>query len=327
MGWFLSKTTKKKKKTTTRGAAESWDPARTLLGLKFAGIIAALVAAAIGWNWGEQELLAHARDHHAKTITAEDIVFSNQPPGIVPDKINNLRSGIAIRISADPTDGAGIRDAANWLRDNHDLVKTLHQLQRMPDGTIAVDLEFRHPAAIVRMANEITGQEATDGYHIIDAEGFQIYGPVWIADVDHLGLPQILGVPSANRPIGGTHDAQWKGNGIPAAMSLIEVLRENELLGLVESISVNNRDPRGRIRLVLTVLIRPTQDARIIPCQIIWGLPPNHNLASSAIEPAPAKKVQLLRALLASDEFKLGHRPESWLTADRIWSPQTIRPD
>jgi len=327
MGWFLSKqTTKKKKKTTKRGAqANGWDPGRTLLGLKFAGLIAAVVAAAIAWHWGEQQLLAHARTHHAQEINADNVVFSSQPPGILPDAFNDLRAGVAARINADPTDGAGIRDAAHWLSEQHSKVKELRQLQRMPDGTIAVDLDFRYPAAIVQMENEESGTLDPSGYHLIDREGYQIDGTLWLKDVEHLGLPKILGVPSANRPTGIGSDAQWKGNTIPAAMSLIDVLRDNDLLEFVDAISVNNRDEIGRTRLVITVLVQPDGHNQPLPCRIIWGLPPNHPQA--VIEPGVANKIAMLRELLLSDKFKMGYRPESWINSARIWFPPAIRPD
>lgn len=328
MGWFLSNNTKKKK--ARRGGASSggggWDPRRTLLGLKLAGVIAALVAVAIAWHWGEQELMAHAREHHAKPVMAEDITFTSEPPGIVPDKVNDLRGGIAQRIGDDPTDGAGLRDAAHWLtREHGDLVKHLRQLRRLPDGTIEVDIDFRHPAAIVQMENEINGRLASDGYHVIDAEGYQLYGPVYIDEVDHLGLPLILGVPSANRPTGTANDMLWKGNQVPAAIALIDVLRDNDLLSLVDSISVNNRDDEGRIRLVLTVKVRPAAGSDVVACHIVWGLPPNHPQA--VIEPGPDKKVRLLRTLLASDEFKMGYRPMSGVNTGTLWFPQAIRRD
>ena len=45
MGWFLSnkKTTKKKKTKRGKSAQANWDPQRTLLGVKFAGIAGAVL--------------------------------------------------------------------------------------------------------------------------------------------------------------------------------------------------------------------------------------------------------------------------------------------
>jgi len=326
MGWFLSSSGKgKKKKKGARGSSgygSGWDPQRTLLGLKFAGVIGGVVLVAVGWVWLEGGLANYANAQHAEPVGPDDVVFTQTPDWLTPAEINQMRTEIAGMIGPGPMDDDGLRAAAGWLKDQPHKVRTLRQVRRTPAGTIEVDAEFRRPAAVLRMYNPNTGTDAEDGFHVIDDQGVRLYGPVTMTDVDYLGLPLIIGVDSSYRPRDEQDEYAFQGSEVPAALALIEALRDEPVLGMVDSISVNSRDPKKRIRLILTISVRPPGATTPIPCRVVWGLPPGHPQA--VVEADVSDKVRALNALVASGPFRMGHRPTAWINTGRVQFPQAI---
>lgn len=306
MGWFLSNSKKKSRSKTKRGksAGPSWDPNRTLLGVKFAGFAGGALAVALGWHYGTQKLEAAIADEHAAPITAEDIRFSDKPTLMGVAELNQLRAELAGVIGESPLNGVGLKQAAERLEDRHDIVRVLRQVRRTPEGTVEIDLDFRVPAAVVRMRNERTGELANDGYHVVDNLGYQMYGPKHMTEVAHLGLPLVLGVSSKYRPRDNEGEHQWQGQELNAALSLIAELRKTPALDLIESIAVNDTDGRGRIRLWINTLVVPTRGAEPEPCRILWGLPPGQE---KGIEIDADKKLRLLIQVLTNGQYRLGH--------------------
>ena len=327
MGWFLSSKAKGKRKKTKRGGAAyggGWDPQRTLLGVKFAGAAGALVLSAVGWGWLEGGLIAYANANHACPVSPDSITFNQTPGWLTPAEINQMRAELAAKVGPGPMDQDGLQAVAKWLTDRPDLVRQLHQVRRTPQGTIEIDADFRRPAATLRMFDRDTWQDAQDGFHAIDAEGYHLFGPVYFTDVDYQGLPLILGVDSDYRPRDERGEFYFQGNEVPAALALIDALADEPVLGMVESVSVNSRDAKQRIRLVLTVAVLPRGAAEPVSCKIVWGLPPGH--PDAVVEAPVAEKIQALNALVASDLFRMGHRPEAWINTGKVIFPQAISP-
>lgn len=324
MGWFLSSNKKKTQKKTKRAGSvdPSWDPGRTLLGMKFAGVAGVLLAAALGWHFGAEKLQAYVNTEHASPIAAEDIRFSQDPTLMSTASMNQLRAELAELIGDQPLNRKGLLQAADLLRSKHDIVKELRQIRRTPQGTIEIDLDFRKPAAIVRMRNERTGELMDDGYHVIDDMGYQMYGPRYMNELADRNLPQILGVNSKYRPKDNLGEYRWQGPEVDAALALIAELRKTPAIDLIESISVNATDERGRIRLVINTEVRPTASSQTVNCQIVWGLPPGQE---RTIEPDPDRKLAALIATLASGEYKMGHWKQVWINTGNVRPTQAIR--
>lgn len=322
MGWFLTNSKKTKKKTKRgRSTDPSWDPSRTLLGVKFAGAGGLLLAVALGWHFGSEKLQAYVNDTHAQPITAEDIRFSDEPELMSPADINQLRAEIAQLIGDAPLNRKGLRETAQLLQAKPDIVRELRQVRRTPEGTVEIDLDFRTPAALVRMRNERTGALSDDGYHVIDDMGFQMYGPRTLAEVEHLGLRQIVGVSSKYRPKDNLGEHRWQGPEVDAALALLAELRKSPAIDLIDSVSVNITDERGRIRLVLNTLVIPARGAEAVPCRIVWGLPPGQE---RTIEPDADRKLAALIATLSDSRYRMGHWQEVWVNTGNVRPAKAI---
>jgi hypothetical protein len=324
MGWFLSNKKKTTKKKTKRGksANPQWDPMRTLLGVKFAGFAGGILAIALAWHFGTQRLEAYVNDKHAQPITAEDVRFSDEPTHLAPAELNQLRAELAQIIGDEPLNRPGLAAAAKMLRDQHDLVRELRQVRRTPEGTIEIDLDFRTPAAIVRMRNANTGQPSPDGYHVIDELGYQMFGPKRLDELADPTLPRILGVNSDFRPRDNHGEYRWQGPEVDAALALIDTLKNTPAIDFVDSISVNIRDERDRIRLVINTLVVPARGIEPVPCRIVWGLPPGQE---RAIEPDVDRKIAALTKLLGDGRYRMGHWQEVWINTGNIRPSQAIR--
>ena len=324
MGWFLTSNKKKTKKKTKRGksADPSWDLPRLVF------------AIALGWHFGTQQLEAHVSTSGSREITAQDIVFSEHPEMMSPSKINQLRDELVALIASSPMNTPeteeeglvydsplnrrGLEQAAEMLRGRQDIVRELRQVRRMPDGTIFIDLSFRVPAALIQMRHEGTNIAARDGFHVIDNQGYQMYGPRSRSDVP-AGLPLIEGVGSNYRPQDIHDEFQWQGAEVEAGLSLIETLRSSPALSHIGSIEVNHRDERGRIRLVIETEVRPRGAEAPVRCLIVWGLPPGQE---GAIEPDPDRKIAALETLLAHERYRSGDWTEVWInTGDIRFAP------
>lgn len=323
MGWFLTGNKKKGKKKSKRGrsADPAWDPHRTLLGMKFAGVAGAVLAVALAWHFGSERLEAYVNTQHAQPVSADDIQFSEAPKLMSPADINLLRAELAEAIGPEPMNREGLRKAADLLRDRHDIIRELRQIRRRPDGTIDIDLSFRTPAAVVRMRNERTGALSDDGYHVIDDMGFHIYGPRAIKDLPNPHLPQIIGVNSKYRPKDNLGEYRWQGQEVDAALALIKELQGSPAYDHVDSISVNVTDERGRIRLVINTSVRPTANSREVECHIVWGLPPGQE---RSIEPDADRKLAALEALLGHGRYRKGHWQEVWINTGSVRPKQAI---
>ncbi|MBX2850134.1 MAG: hypothetical protein KTR15_00145 [Phycisphaeraceae bacterium] len=326
MGWFLSNKTSKTKKKTKRGksADPKWDPKRTLLGVKFAGFAGGILAVALAWHFGTQRLEAYVNTNHAQPIGAEDIRFSDEPTHLGVAELNQLRAELAQLIGAEPLNRARLVAAAKMLRDQHDLVHELRQVRRTPQGTVEIDVDFRTPAAIVQMRNARTGQPSLDGYHVIDELGYQMFGPKSLGDLDLAvqNLPHIYGVSSDFRPRDNHGEYRWQGPEVDAALALIDALKKTPAIDFIESISVNVRDERDRIRLVINTLVVPARGVKPVPCRIVWGLPPGQE---RAIEPDIDRKIAALTKLLGDGRYRMGHWQEVWINTGNIRPSQAIR--
>ncbi|MFK7788520.1 MAG: hypothetical protein AB8C95_03360 [Phycisphaeraceae bacterium] len=323
MGWFLSnkKKTTKKKTTRKKSADPKWDPKRTLLGVKFAGFAGAILAVALGWHFGTSRLEAYVNTHHAQPITAEDVRFSSEA-NLAPAELNQLRAELAQLVGPEPLNRAGLTAAAKMLRDQHDLVRELRQVRRTPQGTIEIDLDFRTPAAIVQMRNANTGLPSRDGYHVIDNMGFQMFGPKRLDELADPTLPRILGVNSDFRPRDNHGEYRWQGPEVDAALALIATLKDTPAIDFIDSISVNIRDERDRIRLVINTLVVPARGVEPVACRIVWGLPPGQE---RAIEPDIDRKITALTTLLGDGRYRMGHWQEVWINTGNIRPSQAIR--
>ena len=324
MAWFLTNGKKTKKKTTRRGksAGPAWDPQRTLLGVKFAGAVGIVIALALAWHVTQDRLLAYANEQHAMPVTADDIVFSDKPTWMTPAEINTLRANIAAKIAPGPMDNTGLKAVAKELEDHPRLVRELRQVRRTPQGKIELDVSFRRPAAILRMRNSVTQEPATDGYHVIDAEGYQLFGPVHLHEVHHLGLPRLEYVNSDYRPRDNQGEFRWQGNEVAAGLALIAALKGDPAMDMVETVRVDGRDERGRLRLMLIVPVRPTATSEPVPCVIVWGLPPGEE---RSIEPDADQKLVALHRVLGDGNFRMGHWREVWINTGSIRFPNAIR--
>lgn len=325
MGWFLSnnqKTKKKKKSKRGKSASASWDPKRTLLGVKFAGFAGGILGIALAWHFGTERLEAYVNENHAQPITAEDIRFSENPSHLAAAELNQLRGELASTIGDNPLNREGLVNAATILRDQHDLVRELRQVRRTPQGTIEIDLSFRIPAAIVQMRNPQTGEASPDGYHVIDELGYQMFGPKRLDELANPNLPRILGVSSDYRPKDNRGEYRWQGPEVDAALALLDVLKDTPAIDFVDSISVNLRDERDRISLVITTLVRPNANSAAIPCHIVWGLPPGQE---RTIEPDIDRKLGALIEVLGHGKFRTGHWQQVNINTGKITFPQAIR--
>jgi len=323
MGWFLSSSKKKSKSKAKRSASvdPKWDPKRTLLGVKFAAAGGAVVAIAMGWHFGTQQLEASVRAHSTHPISSQDIHFSETPELISPGKINELRTELAGVIGDDPLNRRGLEQAAEILESRQDLIRQVRQVRRTPQGTIEIDLSFRTPAAIVLMRNPLTGELSDDGFHVIDNQGYHMFG-LW-EDIDRSqhDLPLILGVSSNNRPQENQHDYRWQDSETHAALTLINTLKNTPALDHIESISVDETDERGRIRLVINTLVIPPGAVEPVFCRIVWGLPPGEE---RTIEPDTDRKIEALITLLGNGNYRTGHWREVWINTGNIQLPQAI---
>lgn len=322
MGWFLTSGKSKGKKKTKRGgsAGPKWDPHRTLLGVKFAGIAGAGLALALAWHFGSARLEAYVAEHHARPVAAEDVHFTDELELLSPDKINLLRSQIADLVGPSPMDREGLQAAAELLRKRHDLVRELRQVRRMPDGTIRVDLDFRTPAAIVLMSLQ-NGDPAPDGYHVIDDMGFHMQGPNYLTELDYKNLPLIRGVSSDDRPMDNHGQYRFDSGGVDAALALIKVLKDTPAIDFIDSISVNVTDERDRMRLVINTQVLPSPTSQPVPCMIVWGLPPGQE---KGVEVDADRKVKALLSLLADGRYRMGHWREVWINTGYARPAQAI---
>ncbi|WP_432798574.1 cell division protein FtsQ/DivIB [Poriferisphaera sp. WC338] len=285
MGWLLTKNSgKQTKKKTTRGksASPSWDPQRTLLGLKACGGIAIAIALVFGWHFMEMGLDHYAANKYSEIIHPEQITLDGAPTwmsGKNEPTGRQLTAEIATLIDPNPLDGSSLRRAVDALNNNPNNVpvfawiKHVSQIRRFTNNSIQVTAEFREPVALI-----IT----REGYRSIDAEGVTLPDLFEEHQVKLVGLPVIGGVPASTEPYVGQ---PWSHSNLHAGLQLAMLLRDEPYIDQVRMIDVSPRDARGRLELVLR-----TYDNGAV----VWGRPPGQE---DAIEESAATKCERLRAL------------------------------
>jgi len=278
MGWFLTSNKKKRAKPRRRSGlveAGSWDPKRTLTGLKAVGVFALAVGLVIGWRYSQDYLLAYAQRHHQVPVTADSIVLVDAPGWMSEDIRVQVRQTAAKHIDPDPMDGQSLRYAAAALR-NDPWVKRVDQVARRFGGRVLVSAAYRRPVAVV---------QGYDGYHLIDDQGVCLPGLYRESQAKRLGLVQLTGASSAPPAQAGE---VWSGEDVQAGLALIRLLANEPYLDKVLAFDVSHRDARGRLRLVLL-----TSDG-----SVRWGLPPGEE---HSIEPDAQVKLGWLRRLAQRD--------------------------
>lgn len=272
MGWFLSTHKSHKNKRTSRARTspatpQQWDPQRTLQGLKFLSITAALIGIVVGWHYSEHFLTHYTAATHATTITAQHVELADAPPWMSPMLRGDLRHLIAGQIDHNTLDPHNLERAAFVLGDSP-WVRRVGRIQRTGHDQVKVYAQYRQPVATV---------QGIDGYHLVDDQGVRLPGLYLKHQLPQLGLPLIEGVSLQPAHIGEV----WPGNDLQAGLALVNILATQPYRDQIHGIDVSKRDTRGRILLVMH-----TQKG-----MVRWGLPPGQE---ESIEPAAAIKAKWL---------------------------------
>lgn len=285
MGWFLrpQKTGGGKRSSGGRGKGKAagnpliarWSAERTLRMVKVLGVIVGLAVAAGVWHYAQTALHDYARAHHARPITAEDVVIED-PPAWMPRGLDlEVRRLVAAQVGEDPVDNTTLRAAAGALRDWAWIEPGgVRQIKRLVDGRVSVDVRFRSPLAVIRMR---------DGYHLVSDEGVRLPALYTHEQVERMDVPVLVNV-SAAPP---RHGEAWPGEEVAAGLALVRFLAGEPFMEEVEAIDVSGRDARGRLRLALR-----TGDGAVL-----WGLPPGRE---QSIEPDARTKLHRLRRVVTA---------------------------
>lgn len=320
MGWFLTnkKNGSGKRKTKSRGAKQNaWDPQRTLMGLKVLGVAALVVAAVIGWTTSERVLGRYAAAHRASPVRSDKVVLVDRPSWMDADLDARLRKAVADAasgvmpavladrkqttsearhtfddltkglVSSDPLQSNGLRAAVMAL-EAEPWVESVTQVRRAPEGVVKVEATYRRPAAI------IAGRH---GYHLIDAQGVWLEGPIDRAVSAWSHLPLVTGV-TADKP--ARYGKAWDGTDYLAALNLHKMLAREPYAEQITAYDVSHRDLMGRLWLVLY-----TNGPAVV-----WGLPPGEE---RSVEPEAPVKLAALR------DWALAHRGRIDTQAHVVW--------
>ncbi len=275
MGWFLTRKSNKRSKSrkhTSLMEPQSWDPQRTLMGLKLLGAFALAVALIIGWRYAERAMLEYAKTHSpVREVTSERIELIDAPSWMSDAIQQQIRACAAQPISPDPMDGWSLRLAAKNLQHNP-WIEQVRQVERRSDGRIEVRADYRRPVAIV---------EARDGYHLIDRNAVCLPGVYGEHQAYRLGLIILANAASPPPPEAGQ---TWPGEDVMAGLELIRLMEEEPCRVQVREIDLGQRDARGRLWLVLNTNLGPVQ----------WGLPPGQG---QGIDTDPRLKLRRLNAV------------------------------
>ncbi len=275
MGWFLNKhksaARKPARKRRHRKLGPTWDPKRTLAGLKVLGIIAALVAAAVGWRITESALVRYAKDTRATPLTSYDVTLQNAPDLWDDATRKRLQQTVAACLTSDPFDDAGLQRAAQALA-NDPWVADVTQVRRTPTG-ILVEASYRSPFAAVM---------ARDGFHVIATDGTRLAGPMRLTSVSPSNLPLLRGVTSAPPALG----ERWRDRELQAGIELVHLLAPQPYAGQIVAYDVGRRDEHtGTPALVLI-----TDEG-----EVVWGRSPSDEWAVT--ETSVDEKLQRLQWL------------------------------
>lgn len=277
MGWFLTRKKRKSRRKRPKGGSarpRPWNPQRTLAGLKVLTALSVALALGFGWYYGEGALRMYAGLTQSDPVSIGDVELADAPPWMSTAVRQELAVLVASHVSNNPLDGSGLEAAANALRANP-WVAHLEQVRRLARGRVQVRARYRRPFAIV---------QARDGYHLVDAHGIRLPGLYFRDQVDRLGLPLVTGIETAPP---GRPGEPWRGDQLPAALSLIALLRDEPYADQIRAYDVSKRDARGRVRLALLTgrgMVR-------------WGLAPGRE---HSVEPTATVKMRRLRELAAS---------------------------
>ena len=314
MGWFLGSQqghagrsgskSRGSAKTGTRGKAKGkgkgkgkarrgeqpWDPQRTLWGLQCLGLAVLAVATVVGWSAGQRVLGRYAAEARGAEVLPEQVELVDAPAWLDPGLAQQLRRQVADQLGPNPLDRAGLREAVAQL-DHSAWVEEVDQVRRAPRGRVKVTATYRRPAAVV------AGQR---GYHIVDAQGVWLDGPIDRAASRWSGLPLITGVNAPPPTEGYGH--LWKGADIPAALALQQLLAGEVYADQITAYDVSHRDLKDRLWLVLYT------DGPAI----IWGLPPGQE---RSVEPQAPIKLAALRDWAYKHHGRINVRGE----ASTVW--------
>ncbi len=274
MGWFLHRKKKKKpaRASKARGnpaAPKPWDPKRTLAAIKVLGVVTVVGLAVIVWQRGDEALRRYVNHSRAATVTPETVVLANAPVWMSEAVRMELTSAVAQRVAAQPLKNTLPAAVAELRRQPW--VAGVERVERKAGGVIEVRADYRQPLAVV---------ESRDGYHLVDGEGVGLPGLYTWEQAEKLGMPVVVGVQAAPPRTG----MKWQGKELEAALSLIQLLAGEPYFQQIKAFNVSERDPRGRMRLVLH-----TESG-----MVRWGLPPGQE---QSVEQDAATKVGWLRRL------------------------------
>jgi len=266
MGWFLNSNKKKKRATHRRYQTQkvrSWDPQRTLKGLKYLSVAVLVVGFVLGWRYAERYLGVYASLRVGGAVNADDVVLLDAPLWMNPVLTEDIRRSVANQVEKNLLDYKGLERAVFVLSVNP-WIERVWTVARSDRGRVRVSVQFREPVAVV---------EGRDGYHLVDARGVRLPGLYLQHQLDELELPVIVGVSAPPSQEGEA----WPGKDLHAGLSLVRLLGGEPYLQQVHRIDVGHRDARGRVRLMLH-----TQRGLVR-----WGLPPG---MERTIEPDAAIK-------------------------------------
>lgn len=302
MGWLLRRKPKPRAARPRRGSEKSrpWDPRRTLLGLKYIGVVLLITALAAGWHFGEKHLTQYVREHRQAVFTVDAVLLADAPHWMGEAVQAEVQQLVADTMVADPLRPDGLALAVKALESNP-WVGQVQRVQRFKQGVV-VYARYREPVAVV---------QGRDGYHWVDSEGVRLPVTCTLEQVDPR-LPLIVG--ATQQP--GFEGEVWPGDEVQAGLALVRYLRHESYIDQVRCVDVGARDEQGRIHLVILTdrqqgvnwnqfneLHVHARDARRLIRGVlqtakrtgaIWGLPPG---AEQSIDPDVHTKLVRLQSV------------------------------
>lgn len=280
MGWFLSGNAKKKGRRSkassgggSGGLGGSWDPQRTLLGLRILGVGLFIGCLVGGWWYGQAALRGYVGQAHQQPLTAERIELIHVPHWLTPAMREHIQQIVLEHVSPDPLDGDGLRHAAYTLL-HQSWIRQIRQIQRMPDGSVAVWATYREPVAAVR-----TGT----GDYLVDDQGVVVFLPADVSWAGQWRLPVISGVSQPPPQRGEL----WRCDRLRGGLRLVQVIEREPFAEQVLAYNVGYWEPTLR----RTVAYLHTDKGGVI-----WGLLPGED---EALQHSLNEKLRRLHRLTA----------------------------
>lgn len=161
--------------------------------------------------------------------------------------------------------------------EHHPWVKRVISVHITTEPALVVDLEYREPAALIRVA---------DGYYPVDTEGVLLPPRDFSASAPEL-LPQVLNITTT--PQGGT-GVKWDDPVVAAAARLATILAPGQDLARYWN--------RFQLKAIIapTVSSPPTAEQMLFELEtaggnrVLWGRPPGED----SLEPTPEVKLARL---------------------------------